>query len=87
MRYLRFRGIERIEHWLAFASFSTLALTGLVQKFAEVALSQSIISLLGGIETVRVIHRIAVIVLMRETIYHIGAGGCKRRRRFWWLVV
>jgi cytochrome b subunit of formate dehydrogenase len=65
--------IERIEHWLAFASFSTLAVTGLVQKFAEVALSQSIISLLGGIETVRVIHRIAAFVLMIETIYHIGA--------------
>lgn len=75
--YLRFRGVERIEHWLAFASFSILALTGLVQKFAEVALSQSIISLLGGIETVRIIHRIAVIVLMIETIYHIGAVGYK----------
>jgi formate dehydrogenase gamma subunit len=76
-RYLRFRIIERIEHWLAFASFSTLALTGLVQKFAEVALSQSIISIIGGIENVRVIHRLAAIVLMIETIYHIGAVGYK----------
>jgi formate dehydrogenase gamma subunit len=72
-RFLRFRVIDRIEHWLAFASFTTLAITGLVQKFAEVAFSQSIISLLGGIETVRVIHRIAAFVLMIETIYHIGA--------------
>ena len=77
MRHLRFRVIERIEHWLAFASFTTLAITGLVQKFAEIALSQSIISTLGGIETVRIIHRIAVIVLMIETIYHIGAVGYK----------
>lgn len=76
-RFLRFRIIERIEHWLAFASFSTLAVTGLVQKFAEVALSQSIISLLGGIENIRVIHRIAAIILMIETIYHIGAVGYK----------
>jgi formate dehydrogenase gamma subunit len=75
--YLRFRIIERIEHWLAFASFSTLALTGLAQKFAEATLSQSFISLLGGIENVRVIHRIAAFVLMIEAIYHIGAVGYK----------
>jgi len=55
-RYIRFQILERIEHWLAFASFSTLAVTGLVQKFAEVTLSESIISLLGGIEDVRIIH-------------------------------
>jgi formate dehydrogenase gamma subunit len=72
-RYLRFRVIDRIEHWLAFVSFSTLAITGLVQKFAEVALSQSIIGFLGGIETVRIFHRVAAFVLMLETIYHIGA--------------
>jgi cytochrome b subunit of formate dehydrogenase len=77
LRYLRFHLIDRIEHWLAFTSFSTLAVTGLVQKFAEVALSQSIISLLGGIESVRVIHRIAAFILMIETIYHIGAVGYK----------
>lgn len=72
-RYLRFRFIDRVEHWLAFASFSTLAVTGLVQKFAEVALSQSIISFLGGIENIRILHRVAAFVLMLEAIYHIGA--------------
>lgn len=76
-RYIRFRISERIEHWFAFASFSTLAITGLVQKFAEVFFAQSIISLLGGIENVRVIHRIAAIVLMIETVFHIGAVGYK----------
>jgi cytochrome b subunit of formate dehydrogenase len=76
-RHLRFSFADRIEHWLAFGSFTTLAITGLVQKFAEAALSKSLIGFMGGIESVRIIHRIAVIVLMIETIYHIGAVGYK----------
>jgi formate dehydrogenase gamma subunit len=76
-RYIRFRISERLEHWIAFASFTTLAITGLVQKFAEVFFPQSIISLLGGIENVRKIHHLAAVVLMIETIYHIGSVGYK----------
>lgn len=76
-RYLRFSLAQRIEHWLLFVSFSTLALTGLVQKFASVALAEWTIGLLGGIETVRIIHRIAAVVLMLETVYHIGVIGYK----------
>ena len=63
-KYLRFRVPERIEHWLLTLSFSLLALTGLVQKFATFGLSETLIGAMGGIENVRVIHRVAAIVMM-----------------------
>jgi cytochrome b subunit of formate dehydrogenase len=72
-KYLRFPRSYRVEHWLLFASFTILAVTGLVQKYATVGLSQGIMSLLGGVEKVRVIHRIAAAVMMLEAVYHVGA--------------
>lgn len=74
-RYLRFPVSVRIEHWLAMGSFTVLAITGLVQKFAQAAISVAIVGLLGGIENVRVIHRVAAVILMLEVIYHIGFVG------------
>jgi formate dehydrogenase gamma subunit len=76
-QHLRFRLIERIEHWVLVASFFTLALTGLAQKYASVGLAKNIIALLGGIENARLIHHLAAIVMMFEAIYHIGAVGYK----------
>ncbi len=72
VKHLRFSLPERIEHWVLVTSFSTLALTGLIQKFADGVVADSIIGLLGGIETVRHIHRVAAVVLMLETVYHLG---------------
>jgi cytochrome b subunit of formate dehydrogenase len=76
-KYLRFTISDRIEHWVQMASFTTLGLTGLIQKFAESNLAIRIISILGGIESVRIIHRIGAIGLMLGTIYHIGTAGYK----------
>jgi formate dehydrogenase gamma subunit len=73
--FLRFPRSYRIEHWILFVSFTTLAVTGLVQKFATVGISQFLVGLVGGPENVRIIHRIAAIVLMLETVYHIGIVG------------
>jgi cytochrome b subunit of formate dehydrogenase len=75
--YSRFGWLERIEHWILFASFTTLGITGLVQKYAAVSIAQTIMAALGGIETVRVIHRVAATIMMFETIYHLGAVGYK----------
>ncbi len=75
--YLRFAIPERAEHWLFVIAFATLAMTGLVQKFASLEIAQGIIVLLGGIETVRIIHRLAATMMMFETIYHIGVVGYK----------
>ncbi len=74
-RYLRFTKSDRIEHWVQVASFTILAVTGLVQKYATAQVSLSLITSMGGIERVRIIHRIAAIVLMVAVVYHIGAVG------------
>jgi cytochrome b subunit of formate dehydrogenase len=69
-RYPRFSLLQRVEHALLILSFTTLAVTGLPQKFATAAISNQIIRLLGGIETVRVVHRWAAVLLMLQAIYH-----------------
>jgi formate dehydrogenase gamma subunit len=74
-RYLRFPVPQRIEHWLFVISFTTLAITGLAQKFASAGLAEWIIGGLGGIENVRVIHRVAAVLMMVISVYHVGAVG------------
>lgn len=74
-RFLRFPIAYRIEHWVAMASFTVLAITGLAQLFHNAGVSLFIIEQLGGIRIVRTIHRWAAIALMVEVVYHIGAVG------------
>jgi cytochrome b subunit of formate dehydrogenase/mono/diheme cytochrome c family protein len=74
-KVLRFPLTYRIEHLILLLSFTTLAVTGLVQKFDLTGVSDAIIRTLGGIETTRLIHHTAAIVLMVLAVYHIGAVG------------
>ena len=69
--YERFPIARRVEHVTMLLSFTTLGLTGLVQKFALSSTSQFLMGLLGGIENVRAIHHVAAIVLMFGTMYHV----------------
>ena len=69
----RFATLQRIEHIILLISFTTLAITGLPQKFATAPLSEFVINLFGGIESIRVIHRIAAVILMILSIYHVIA--------------
>lgn len=73
--YSRFSIFYRIEHWVLTISFTLLAITGLLQQGVDFALATSIIGWLGGIETVRLLHHIAAIVLMFEAIYHVAHVG------------
>ncbi len=61
-KFLRFPLSRRIEHWTMVISFVTLAMTGLIQRYSENPVSELMLSLLGGVEAVRIIHRIASIV-------------------------
>ena len=69
--YERFPLARRIEHLVMLLSFTTLALTGLPQKFPDASISISIIKALGGIEGLRSIHHVAAIVMMLGTVWHL----------------
>lgn len=76
-QYQRFDLYRRIEHILLIASFSTLAFTGLPQKYVGAAWADGMIGVMGGIELVRVIHRFAATLLMLESIYHFAVMAYK----------
>jgi cytochrome b subunit of formate dehydrogenase len=69
--YPRFSCGQRAQHLVLIASFAILALTGLPQKYASTVVGEAVITGLGGIETVRVVHRVAAFVLMAATLYHV----------------
>lgn len=68
--YRRFALSQRLEHILLLTTFTTLAITGLPQKFAGEAWAEAMIQLMGGIDKVRIIHRFAATLMMLETVYH-----------------
>ena len=76
-KYWRFSRMDRIEHAVLLTSFTVLVITGIPQKFSTYLWANSMIAAMGGIETVRLIHRAAAIVLMVGTIYHFLAIGYK----------
>lgn len=69
--YPRFRLGARIEHFILMVSFTVLGVTGLPQKYATLPFCEWMIDVLGGIETVRIIHRVAAVVLVLGSVYHI----------------
>lgn len=71
--FRRFDRAQRFEHAAFLTAFTVLAFTGLSQKFAETLIGAGIIGLLGGIETTRIIHRSAAVVMMMVSIFHVLA--------------
>jgi cytochrome b subunit of formate dehydrogenase len=69
--YHRFNVPQRVEHIVLLVSFSLLAITGLPQKFVGNPIAEWIIQVFGGIEAVRVIHRISAIVFVLLCVYHV----------------
>jgi formate dehydrogenase gamma subunit len=73
--YKRFNLADRAQHVLLLLSFSTLALTGLVQLFPTGAFSHWFVFLIGGIWTTRLVHRTAAVILVLQGIYHVLLVG------------
>ena len=73
--YERFPLARRIEHWVMMLSFTTLALTGLPQKFPSAPVSIFFVNILGGIEALRTVHHIAAVVMMLGTAWHLLVFG------------
>ncbi|GAB4542111.1 MAG: hypothetical protein Kow0063_33670 [Anaerolineae bacterium] len=68
--FLRFSLSQRLQHWVMTASFTALAVTGLPQRYALASWAEWMIATMGGIETVRIIHRMAAVVFILVTTFH-----------------
>lgn len=80
----RFRLGRRLEHLLMIASFTTLLLTGFPQKFADGSVSHWIVAAFGGLESMRLVHRVAGVVFSVHAFVHlliIAIGGLTGRMR------
>lgn len=76
-KYLRFTVSDRIEHWIQVITFVVLALTGLIQKWPQAGFSEIAIKAMGGIEAVRIIHRVFATILLLAVVYHVYTVGVK----------
>jgi formate dehydrogenase gamma subunit len=75
--YVRFAATQRFEHIILLLTFTGLALTGLPQEFGNQPWAQTMVQAMGGIESVRVIHRFLATLLMAEAIFHGGVISYK----------
>jgi cytochrome b subunit of formate dehydrogenase len=70
-KFPRFRVGARIEHIVLLVTFTILCLTGLPQKYVESDIGAWMVNLMGGIETVRIIHRWSAFFLIGGSFYHL----------------
>ncbi|MBI3963314.1 MAG: hypothetical protein HY335_11230 [Deinococcus sp.] len=75
--YPRFTLSQCLEHWIMSLSFTVLGLTGLPQRYALSFWADPLLRLFGGIEAARIIHRIAAIIFVAVTAYHLVAVAYK----------
>ena len=75
--YVRFNALRRIEHLFMILAFTVLAITGLPQKFAGTDWAETMMIWMGNIETVRIIHHAAAIVLVLVSILEVLIVGYK----------
>jgi formate dehydrogenase gamma subunit len=68
---VRFKTAERIEHVVLMVSFGTLAVTGLLQTFSSLPVIAAVTEFLGGVDAIRVIHRLAAIISAVQSGYHV----------------
>ncbi len=83
-RIRRFSAARIAEHCVHIVTFGVLVATGLAQKFFSLDISQWLIMKLGGIDSVRLIHRCAGVVFLFATCTHIVVAALAvvlRRRR------
>ena len=70
-RIRRFSTARIIEHYIAIVSVSVLIITGLSQKYYYLDISQWFILQMGGIDSVRFVHRFTGLVFISLTVVHI----------------
>jgi formate dehydrogenase gamma subunit len=71
---VRFSKRQRFEHLIVMTTFLLLAVTGFPQKFFETAWARGVVSVLGGLDRVRFVHRFSGIVFSLFTAWHLGVA-------------
>jgi len=84
----RFSPVQLRVHSVVMVTFLVLAATGLPLKFHSSPWAQTVANALGGIELMRVLHRIAAIATFGYAIFHVGhllqrAVVARERGLFW----
>lgn len=82
-KFRRFSVYRILEHQLAMITFAVLVVTGLSQKFYDYNLSQWIILTLGGVDSVRLIHRYTGLIFAVMTGFHIVVASVGLVFRKW----
>ena len=87
--YRRFNRFNRTLHVFMLLSFFTLALTGMALKFSYMAWAQGVSFLLGGFDTMGVLHRFGAVVLFGIFVAHLWDVARKKKRsgRSWWQTI
>jgi cytochrome b subunit of formate dehydrogenase len=70
--FVRFSVRQRVEHFSIMVLFTVLAVTGLPQKFFEQGVSVWIIETLGGVDTIRAVHRVAGLLFSALAAIHVS---------------
>lgn len=70
-----------IQHFLTFVTFLVLAATGLSLHFGDLWWAPYMISVFGGADAARLIHRVAAALMVIASVYHLGTiiGGSLHR--------
>lgn len=70
--YQRWDIHQRIQHWLIMISFTFLAITGLIIKFAYMSWAQTAVKLFGSFEVMFRIHLVMAVIMTISAVYHIA---------------
>jgi cytochrome b subunit of formate dehydrogenase len=68
----RFHPVHRVTHYLIIVSFMGLVATGFPLKYSYAQWAQDLASVLGGVHTMRIIHRILAITTFTYAGLHVG---------------
>ena len=80
--FVRFRPVDRFNHFLVIISFLTLTVTGMPLKFYDRPWAQWMFSWMGGAEVAAALHRLgAIITLVYFTVHILSMVGAVWRRR------
>lgn len=69
---IRFNWTQRLEHLMVMVTFLVLIATGLPQRYSQAGWAQWLIINLGGIDQVRLIHRVFAFAFVFAGFYHIA---------------